>query len=207
MSSAWGPFQVYDRAVEVAAERHGPRVADMKRAFEEKTGAFGPEDAWFEARSRALWDDALVRQGFAREVAGDLPAEARGWLDAIARSHRGLFRASEAEGVRVLRDVLSGAEFVVHAVDDGSREALEAANGYFDARVACAANVVAMLPGAVYHPEDATPAIDTVIEAARARGVGHEDVLDALLRMERKLRSLSRVKAAYAYRADGLAKE
>jgi hypothetical protein len=63
---------------------------------------------------------------------------------------------------------------------------------------------VALLPGAIYHPHDATSAIEQVIGAARARDLTTDDTLDALLRMERSLRALSRVKAAYAYRAEAL---
>ena len=43
-----------------------------------------------------------------------------------------------------------------------------------------------------------------VLAAARARSLPTGDTLDALLRMERTLRSLSRVKAAYAYRPEAL---
>jgi hypothetical protein len=64
---------------------------------------------------------------------------------------------------------------------------------------------VALLPGAVFHPREATSAIPPVLDAARSRSLPTRDTLDALLRMERMLRSLSRVKAAYAYRADALA--
>src|SRR5580700_5242471 len=41
---------------------HRERTASMRRAFEERTGAFGPDDPWFEARSRAFWDDVMTRQ-------------------------------------------------------------------------------------------------------------------------------------------------
>jgi hypothetical protein len=57
----------------------------------------------------------------------------------------------------------------------------------------------------VFHPRHATAAIGPVLAAARASELSTDDVLDALLRMERTLRSLSRVKAAYAYRPDALA--
>jgi hypothetical protein len=43
-----------------------------------------------------------------------------------------------------------------------------------------------------------------VLDAARAAALPADDALDALLRMERTLRALSRVKAAYAYRPDAL---
>jgi len=200
-------FEVYERIVALAATApYSERLAKMRRAFEQRTGTFGAEDAWFEARSRAFWDDALTRQGFAREVAPTLPEEGRAWALAFDRAHRGLFRAEEADGKWVLRDAWSGAEMIVDAADDGSREALHAAAGLFDARVVAIGEPIsiAMLPGALFHSEEATEAIESVLDAARAQGLDAHDVLDALLRMERRFRSLSRVKAGYAYRADGL---
>jgi hypothetical protein len=64
--------------------------------------------------------------------------------------------------------------------------------------------VVALLPGALFHPPEATAAIEAVLVAARDQGLGTDDALDALMRMERTLRSLARVKATYAYRAEAL---
>ena len=63
---------------------------------------------------------------------------------------------------------------------------------------------MALLPGAVFHARDATPCIEPLLVAARSKGMTGEAVLDALLRMQRALRSLSRVKVAYAYRVEAL---
>jgi len=61
-----------------------------------------------------------------------------------------------------------------------------------------------VLPGAYHHPADALePAIDVLL-AARERGMTTDRALDALLRMELVLRNSSRVKAAFAYRVEGL---
>src|SRR5438105_6404412 len=96
-----GPFETYDRIVALGAEpAHATRVAAMRRAFEGRTGPFKPEDAWFETRTRAFWDDALTTQGFARDVAPQLPAEARPWVHAMERAHRGLFRVEEESADR-----------------------------------------------------------------------------------------------------------
>jgi hypothetical protein len=188
------------------APSHAERVAEMRRRFEQRTGAFRHEDAWFEARSRAFWDDAVTRQGFAREVLEELEEGARAWVPAFARAHRGLFRVVDVPEVEafVLRDVWSEAEFVVDAADDATSEALDAAAGLFDARIVGMPTTVAILPGALFHPPDASEAIEQVILAARARALVTDDVLDALLRMDRKLSSLSRMKPAYAYRAEAL---
>jgi hypothetical protein len=191
------------------------RVAAMRARFEERTGAFEPDDDWFEERSRAFWSDAVTRGSFAREIEAELTSDERAWLVPLERAHRGLFRADGG----VLVDVWSGAELRVTTVDEASRAELDAAAGQlFDARVvgtdgerghgatdADSALVVALLPGAVFHPRAATAAIDAVLAAARARDLATDDVLDALMRMQRVLRSLSRVKAAYAYRPEALA--
>jgi len=179
------------------------RVAEMRSRFEASTGAYAPEDAWFEERSRAFWCDAVTRGRFGREVEGELAAEERAWLGPLERAHRGLFRAAGS----VLEDIWSGAELVLTVVDDASRAELDAAAGQLvDARVVGAAEplVVALLPGAVFHPRDATTAIERVLKAAHARSLATHDTLDALLRMERTLRALSRVKVAYAYRPEAL---
>jgi hypothetical protein len=200
-----GVFEAAARIVELGGSpARGARTAAMRAAFEARTGAFTPDDPWFEERSRAFWADAVTRGRFGREVEAELAAAERTWLAPLERAHRGLFRA---EG-RVLVDVWSGAELRLTAAEEGSTAELAAAAGQlFDARVVGAEGpvTVALLPGAVFHPRDALPAIEGVLAAARQQGLGTDDVLDALLRMERALRSLSRVKAAYAYRPEALA--
>jgi hypothetical protein len=185
------------------ATQHAPRVAAMRAQFEARTGAFAPEDPWFEERSRAFWCDAVTRGRFGREVEGELDPDERSWLGPLERAHRGLFRAHG----QVLVDVWSGAELIVTLLEEASRAELDAAAGQFlDGRVVGAEEplVVALLPGAVFHPHQATAAIEPVLAAARERSLVTHDTLDALLRMERTFRSLARVKAAYAYRPEAL---
>jgi hypothetical protein len=195
----------------------GRHVLEMRAAFEVRTGAFAPEDPWFEERSRAFWCDAVTRGRFGREVEDELPAEDRAWLGPLERAHRGLFqRALPRPGTRggamgpaeeTLVDVWSGADIVVTALDDASRAELEAGTDQLlDARIVGTDEplVVALLPGAVFHPRHANAAIHDVLKAAHAGHVSTHDTLDALLRMERTLRALSRVKATYAYRAEAL---
>ena len=216
-------LETVERIVQLAGvPAHAARVAEMRADFELRTGAFAPENDWFEARSRAFWCDAVTRGRFGREVEEELSAVERSWLGPLELAHRGLFRA---EGTLFI-DEWSGAELLVNAFDDESRAELAAAAGQlFDARVVGSdgsgsdagpadANrgngspgprlVIALLPGAVFHPREATAAIRPVLAAARARALPTGETLDALLRMERTLRSLSRVKPAYAYRPDAL---
>ena len=191
-----------------------PLVAEMRARFEERTGPFAPEDEWFEERSRAFWCHAVTRGRFGREIEEALSDEERAWLGPLERAHRGLFRAEDG----LLVDVWSGAELVVTVVEESSRAELDAAAGqlfdgavvgFFDPTLGVSPRaesglVVALVPGAVFHPRDATASIELVIGAARARDLPTDDLLDGLLRMERALRSLSRVKASYAYRPDAL---
>ena len=203
-----GVLEAVARMVQLGgAPDRAARVAEMRARYQEKTGAFAPDDASsgrFEERSRAFWCDAVTRARFGREVEADLTVEERRWLDPLERAHRGLFRA---EG-EVLVDVWSGAELAVTLVDDVSRAELAAADGQlFDGRVVGwddGGPGCALLPGALFHPRDATAAIGAVLPAGRARNLSTDDMLDALLRMERMLRSMSRVKAAYAYRPEAL---
>ncbi len=202
-----GGIEVYESVVALAGEaRHAARVAEMRRVFEGRTGAFGPDDRWFEARSRAFWDDALTRQRFAADVEHEVPEAARAWIAAFGRSHRGLFRATERAGRWLVVDAWSAAEFVIDTVDEATREELHAADSLFDGRVVAIASplAVALLPGALFHPSEATGPIDGVVAAAKGAGLSVDDACDALLRMERSFRSLSRVKAAYAYRPEAL---
>jgi hypothetical protein len=200
-----GVFEAAAHIVELGGNpARAARTAAMRAGFEARTGAFTPDDPWFEERSRAFWDDAVTRGRFGREVEPELTAEDRAWLTPLERSHRGLFRA---EG-RLLVDVWSGAELRLTAAEEGSVAELAASAGQlFDARVVGADGpvTVALLPGAVFHPREALPAVEGVLAAARQQDLTTDDVLDALLRMERALRSLSRVKAAYAYRPEALA--
>ena len=202
-----------------AAPEHAETIAQMRRTFELRTGALDtlraaehPHHArrdggwhWFEARTRAFWDDALTTQMFAHRVEGQLAANARAWVAPLARAHRGLFFALRGHRSR-LQDAWSGAEYFVDEIDDATREALRASRGPFDGRVVArpGPRLVALLPGAIFHPEDAKEPIRNVLETAQRENMALHDVLDALLRMERNLRELSRVKAAYAYRVEAL---
>ncbi len=201
-------LDAYDAILTAAGSLPAERIEARRAEFAARTGAFAAEDAWFEARSRAFWDDAVTRGKFGRDVESTLGDEARAWVPRLERAHRGLFVVEgRVQGARILRDLWSGAAFRVDDVDEGSRDALAVASAPFDARLvgSFAPLHVGMLPGAVFHPEGTAAPIEKVLTAARAKGLATDDVLDALLRMERSLRSLTRMKADYAYRAEALA--
>jgi hypothetical protein len=202
------PFaRTFERLVaKVGETTPGDQMAALHRAFEERTGAFGPDDPWFEVRSRAFWDDVMTGARAPRFSKDSLDPADRLWAEALRRPHRGLFRSRMHDGRLVLADAVTGAELVVHEVDDASRDALASTTGLFDGVVVGVPPPVrlALLPGAIFHPEGAEEAILRVIAAGRARALTDGALLDALLRMELSLRTLSRVKPSYAYRAEAL---
>jgi hypothetical protein len=202
-----GPLEAYSAIVtELGGAPLSTRVSEARAAFQARTGGFGPEDPWFDARSGAFWDDATTSGGLAGLAEG-ASEEARVWIPPFARAHRGLFVVSEREDdATALVCQLTLVAFFVDEVEPGTRDALEAATAPFDGRVVAGGSPlrVALLPGAVFHPEDAAGPIAKVLAVARGKGLSREQTLDALLRMELSLRSLSRVKASYAYRPEAL---
>jgi hypothetical protein len=180
------------------------RTAAMRAAFESRTGAFSPKDSFFEARSAAFWDDALTRRAFGRELGKELSEDARAMVEPLARAHRGLFHVTPHEQAFRLVDEWSGAEFVAVPTTTGLRDALERATSLVDGRVVGASESVELLPGAVFHLADALEPMRALLPEARTRKLATHDVLDSLLRMDHALRSLSRVKAAFAYRKEAL---
>src|SRR5262249_4808407 len=132
----------------------------------------------------------------AKEIAGRLGV-----------AHRGLFTAEDRTEHRArLVDVWSGAELLVTYLDEAQALSLVHAEGLIDARVVATRDpsILHVLPGAFHHPPDARESALGVLREARTRSLTTEDALDALLRMELLLRSSSRVKAAFAYRTEGL---
>lgn len=183
----------------------------MRELFQTRTGAFGPEDEWFESRSRAFWDDAVTTQGFARIAAPHLDQGMADVVTRFDRAHRGMFvvESSDDRGAHLV-DLWSGAELLVRHLDEAQALTLAHAEGAMDGRVVAgpvAAGEVAplfMLPGTLHHGPDATEPLQKVIAAARERDMKTGDVLDALLRMELVFESSSRVKAGFAYRVESL---
>ena len=190
-----------------------PDARRMREAFERRTGAFGPEDPWFEVRSRAFWDDALTTQGFAALAAKGSEVEVAEVAARFARSHRGVFvvDAVDEHGAHLV-DLWSGAELLVRHLDEAQAVTLQHAEGPIDARVVAGpgaegeSDALFLLPGALHHAPDAMDPLLRVLTAARQRDLQGEEVLDALLRMELVFRSSSRVKAAFAYRVESLSR-
>jgi len=183
----------------------------MRTAFERRTGAFGPEDAWFESRSRAFWDDALTTQGFAALAAPHAGREAAEVAPTFDRAHRGLFVVEEVDDAGAhLVDLWSGAELLVTHLDEAQALSLAHADSAFDGRVVASGSpdaptpVLLLLPGCFHHAPDALEPIQGLLGVARERALERGAVLDALLRMDHVFRSSSRVKPAFAYKVESL---
>lgn len=186
-------------------------VLSLRRALEERTGKVDSEDEGFEARMATFWDAAVTHPDLLGQIAGDVSADVAPWAAAFSRAHRGLFAVASggATAAFILEDRISGAAFVL--IPAPPRElsiALESSEGLFDGRVVGAmlndAPTITLLPGAFFHPPDASEAILGVIAAARTAGRSRDETLDALLRMEARLRAHSRVKPSYAYRPESI---
>jgi hypothetical protein len=185
----------------------GVQAARMRAEFQRRTGTYGPEDPWFEARARAFWDDAIASQGFGVLAAAQLDERAQALAACMARAHRGFFVVEDVDdNAATLVDVWSGAELLVRHLDETQTLTLEHAEGPMDGRVTASPSGpdLWLLPGAYHHPADALDPAVEVLTAARDRGMSTQQALDALLRMELVFRSSSRVKAGFAYRASQL---
>lgn len=188
------------------APEHQDRVLEMRRAFERRTGAFSAEDAWFEARSAAFWDDALVG-GFARAVMADIPEALHPFVEALERAHRGLYAVHRKQKT-LLECAVTGAVLAIDPPQGaGLADALARADGFVQGFVAgwASPEQVVLLSGAVFHAPQASSAIEAILPVARERAIPEPELFDALLRMDRTLRAMPRAKAQLAYRPEALA--
>lgn len=218
MSPPTSAYSAYENIVGALARPEMAESLRVRRAEREAcTGEIDADDEAFEGRMQAFWDAAVTTPSLLDAIRAHVEAsEMHDWLDAFARAHRGLFRSalvgprardSGSEGSFVLEDAWGGASFILMPAPPRELAlALESGEGLLDGRLVGRADplTVTLLPGAVFHPPDATPAIEQVIETARKEGLERDDALDALLRMEARLRAHSRVKPSYAYRAESL---
>jgi|GEM_PF-966584 len=187
----------------------------MRNAFASRTGSFGPDDPWFETRTRAFWDDALTFQRFAGLAAPCLDETMVPTARWFQRAHRGLFSLRLHSDARDetpfhLIDVWSGAELMVFPLDHLHSTSMRYADGLIDGRVVAfpsgdsAINPLFLLPGYVHHASDVLHEVHLIVNEARKRRLRTHHVLDALMQMELTRQRSARVKAAFAYRVDCL---
>lgn len=200
---------VHDDLV-AAAARHEEQVRAIRARFEARVGPFTSTDPWFEERTAALWDrvlcDAEVRAAIAAARPASFTPEHDAVLAALSRAQRGLYEV-HAHGAEVdLLCVVRGAAFRMANSDDASRAMTlggegEAHAGWIDGVVLPTPEGVALLPGFLVHPAEAT---DPMREL-RATELPFDELLDAFLAMRHRLAARSRMRARQVYRADALA--
>ncbi len=200
---------VYEELVaRAASERYEARVRALRTAFDVRCGRFEPDHPEAGARDRAAWEDHLVAGGLAVELAEllDDPSERELARD-LARSQRGVFELSAEDGVLLARDLWGAGVFVILGKDDVGRELTLGAgrdSPLCQGRLLGTLDGCAMLPGTVFHPADARDAVARVLDAARARGLSRDAALDAVLRMQHRFHTYTRVRVDLAYRTEAL---
>jgi hypothetical protein len=197
---------VYDELVERASVDPFAGEASRWRAdFTRRTGAFPAEHPGRQARDAASWEGALLAGGLGRRVAATLddPSEQALAL-LLCRAQRGLFEPIIRGKFRCVRELLRGGEFLLLERDEVSRSIGEVEHNLFAGRIVAGADGCAVLPGRVWLPEEAGPLLPPLLEAARSRGLADDPFLDALLRMDHTLTTMSRVKPQYAFRVEAL---
>jgi len=205
---------VYDDLIAaVAEEPFAELTAACREAFSKRVGAFSPSDSWFEERSAALWDRVLCDPDVLDRLTSAPPRSfGRDHLAALAslrRAQRGLFEVHAHEAAAVdLLCLVRGASFRLAPTDDVGQSFARtsrgdaASTGTIDARVVPTAEGVAVLPGILVHPAEATQPTRELLPQGRELPL--DDLLDALLAMRHRLGSLSRMKARQVYRPEML---
>lgn len=193
---------VYDELVARAAAP--PLVTEtepLRAAFERRTGLFPADHPRRAARDGAAWEDVLVAGGFAHRIgdAMDDPGE-RAMADVLGRGQRGVFRIAAEGAHRFVIDLFGGGAFALLARDEIARADGSADDSLFVGRIVAGTDGCAVLPGIVWLPGEATELVPPVVDAARVRGFSIDETVEALLRMDCAYATLSRVKAAYAFR-------
>lgn len=196
---------VYDELLErAAAPPFLERAQALREEFADRCGRFEPDHPAAGSRDGAAWEDLLTRGGLAGSIADAMedPSEAELARDFL-RAQRGVFRFSQAGGELIAHDLWSGSEFFLLPKDDIGRDIATAservATPVCQGRVLASVEGCAMLPGTVFHPPDAADAIGKALGVARQRYLGTDDALDALLRMEHKFQTYTRVRVDLAY--------
>ncbi|MBN1608872.1 MAG: hypothetical protein JW940_19755 [Polyangiaceae bacterium] len=200
----------YDALVTKAAQPpFAERAQELRRQFHERCGRYDSNHPQAELREIAAWEDALVRGGLAGVAGGSLEdPQQRKLARAFTSAVRGVFVFTVEAGHVIAQDLWSRAPLLVLDVDATGRALVpsDPATGTppCQARLLPTLDGCTVLPGVVFHPADALTAIDHTLEVARERALDTDSVLDALLSMEHRWQTMSRVKVAYAYRAEFL---
>lgn len=201
---------VYDELLERAT--HPPFLEQAKvlrEQFGDRCGRFEADDEHAGARDAAAWEDVLIRGGLAVAIANTMKDAAEADLArSFSVAQRGVYRFEKTESALVAHDLWSGAAFILLNKDDIGRDIATAserlATPICEGRILASLEGCAILPGAVFHPPDAGPAISRTLRVARERRMSTDDALDALLRMQHKFQTYTRLRVDLAYSPEGL---
>jgi hypothetical protein len=195
----------------------GDVVSEAREAFEAQGGAFSTADPFHEERMRAF-SEVLVcarrledgRTPAERALAGSPEGDASetgSWLLALVRSERGLFRAELGSERPTLRCLLGGVSYAVRFDADPREAAARLREGdVFDGRIAPWRGELRVLPGMVFHPEEAHDALFALVREAIARRIPRAEILDGLLRMRMRHDRFTSIHARHLYRLEALGK-
>jgi hypothetical protein len=191
----------------------GVATVDAARLeFEARTGAFSTADAFHEERIRAFSDELVcerrgpegatpAERALAAAPAGDASPGVR-WLRGLTRAERSLFRAELAPDGARLRCLLGGALYRV-SLDDGPSARLRSGD-VLDGRIAPVGEEIRVLPGMVFHPEEAHEPLLALVAKAVAEGRDRRAILDGLLRMRMRHDRFVSIHARHLYRLESL---
>jgi len=187
-------------------------IDEARAAFEARCGTFSTEDPFHEERIRAFSDELVCdyrgpdgRSAAARALASVPVADAGDtaeWVRGLARAERSLFRAElDASGAR-LRCLLGGAVYRVR-LEDGATSRLRTGD-VFDGRIAPVRGEIRVLPGVVFHREEAHEPLLALLPDAVQSGRERRAILDGLLRMRMRHDRFVSIHARHVYRLDAL---
>jgi hypothetical protein len=198
---------VYEELVQRAnGQPHAGLARVLVRRFLERTGSLPPDHPQARFRHAAAWEDAMCGGGLAGRLAEELDDRAeRNLAMLLTRAHQGIFRFEPLGARQMVQDLWSGAWFILVARDDiGRAVSGDNLGSLCQGRLVGANDGCAFLPGAIFHDAQATQYIEQVLQAASSAALPGPGLFDALLRMDHALRTMSRVRASRAYRAEAL---
>lgn len=192
----------------MVAESDGVVLAAARADYEARTGAFAPEDPWFEERARAAFETAVLEHGTPRGVLlaawASRHAEHAAAVEALGRAFRGLFRVERTDEERVrVTELLGGAPMRLEKITTAARLR---EGDRFDGRIVHHDGALRLLPGIVFHPAESHVALDELLAAARAANRSDPSILDGLLRMRMRFDRFTGMAARHVYRWDAIDK-
>lgn len=199
---------VLDRVVQASTEGAGMAAArHAHEVFAARGGAFEDGDPFFEERTQAFLDwfvlgyrDESGRTTAERFLAGhpEMPEDERLAVVGLCLAMRGLFRIEDtAGGIVRCTELLGGAAFAAEPLGDVSGLGR---GDVADGHVVPFRGRVVLCKGLVFHPREAQPAVQDVVQGARAAGVPREELLFALLHMRMRYDRYRGIRAEKIYR-------